>query len=287
MIIYYSSWGLGNELLQYTYLRSVAKNEEKIFCLGGMDELADSFDLNDPNFYIYSPSRFQNNIIRIIIFPLLCWLAKNRIFNFLAHRRDKNGYFLQTPTKTIGLIPINIVRTGYFQSETLFIWDRIKFTIKDKYVVEALKVFNSFPKHQTKVFIHIRRGDFLKEIYNNKKGVSLPFSYYSKAIKLIEDEVSLPFFIFLSDDYEYVKQAFRHIDDSDKFISTKHPAVDLHLMALCEYGVCSNSTFSWWGSYLMKNSKKVFFPKYWYGWKTKDESHPGIQPSWSEVIDVN
>jgi hypothetical protein len=37
------------------------------------------------------------------------------------------------------------------------------------------------------------------------------------------------------------------------------------LMTLCEYGVCSNSSFSWWGAYLMKNKKIVIMPKYWYG----------------------
>jgi hypothetical protein len=36
----------------------------------------------------------------------------------------------------------------------------------------------------------------------------------------------------------------------------------------------------------MKNKKKVIFPKYWYGWKQKIESHVGIQPSWAEVIDI-
>jgi hypothetical protein len=36
----------------------------------------------------------------------------------------------------------------------------------------------------------------------------------------------------------------------------------------------------------MKNRKEVLFPKYWYGWKTKTESHPGIQPSWATTIDV-
>jgi hypothetical protein len=37
----------------------------------------------------------------------------------------------------------------------------------------------------------------------------------------------------------------------------------------------------------MKERKKVIFPKYWYGWKSKIESHIDIQPSWAKVIEVN
>ena len=61
---------------------------------------------------------------------------------------------------------------------------------------------------------------------------------------------------------------------------------DLAIMNLCEYGVVANSSFSWWGAWMMKNRKKVIFPKYWYGWKLRIESHVGIQPSWCEVIDI-
>ncbi|WP_416695868.1 alpha-1,2-fucosyltransferase [Candidatus Pseudothioglobus sp. Uisw_050_01] len=287
MIVYYSSWGVGNELFQYAYLRSLAKNNENIFCLGGMEELADGFDLKDLNFHIYIPSRAINSIMRILIFPALYWLAKKRIFNYFEHLRDEKGVYDKKVSKKTGLIPVSIVKQGFFQSEMLFNIDNIKVKTKDHYFQSALKIFNSFPNDRTKVFVHVRRGDYLREFYNNKRGVNLPFSYYSNAISLIENEVNFPYYIFLSDDPEYVEQAFRHISDSDKYISSNHPIVDFSLMTLCKYGIGSNSTFAWWGSYLMKYRKKVFFPKYWHGWREKVESHPGIQPSWSEIIDID
>ena len=54
-----------------------------------------------------------------------------------------------------------------------------------------------------------------------------------------------------------------------------------------QYWIVSNSSFSWWGAYMMKNRKRVIFPKYWHGWKVKIESHPGIQPSWGSVIEFD
>ena len=71
----------------------------------------------------------------------------------------------------------------------------------------------------------------------------------------------------------------------NKLVSYNIPQIDLAIMTLCNYGICSNSSFSWWGAYLIKNRKKIIFPSYWFGWKSRIESHPGIQPSWSDVID--
>ena len=92
------------------------------------------------------------------------------------------------------------------------------------------------------------------------------------------------FFIFLSDDAGFVECCFEDIEN--KYISRNSMTVDLALMSLCLYGIVSNSSFSWWGAYMMKDRKKVVFPKYWYGWKNKVESHVDIQPEWAEVIEV-
>ena len=69
-------------------------------------------------------------------------------------------------------------------------------------------------------------------------------------------------------------------------ISNNGPKIDLSIMSLCNSGIMSASSFAWWGAYLMKKKQYIVFPKYWLGWKTKVESHPGIQPPWSNIIDV-
>jgi len=58
-------------------------------------------------------------------------------------------------------------------------------------------------------------------------------------------------------------------------------------MTLCEYGIMSNSSFSYWGGYLMKNRKEVLFPKYWLGFKEKRYSPIGIKPTWAKEVEID
>jgi hypothetical protein len=213
-------------------------------------------------------------------------LAKKRLFNYYEFSEQSKDSLVKKISIKNGLIPVNIIKTGFFQSEKYFIDQKLNLRIQQSHMQKALKVFNTFPKDRIKVFVHIRRGDYLQETFNGKRSITLPVSYVNNAMNSIEEDIDLPFYIFLSDDPEYVEQAFKHLNESDKYISVNKPIIDFSLMTLCEYGIVSNSTFAWWGSYFMSNRKKVFFPKYWYGWKTKTESHPNIYPSWSKVIDV-
>jgi hypothetical protein len=69
-------------------------------------------------------------------------------------------------------------------------------------------------------------------------------------------------FLF-GDDKKWLKENFKGknitlIDEEDY--------VDMWLMSLCNHNIISNSTFSWWGSFLNKNPhKKIIAPSIWFG----------------------
>ncbi len=107
------------------------------------------------------------------------------------------------------------------------------------------------------VSIHIRRGDYLLE------NGAIEMGYYSKAIRKLEQieelsEDEFDFYVF-SDDERFAKEIFGkiknyHIIDGNTGNKSYR---DMQLMSLWKHNIVANSTFSFWGAYLNKNSDKV------------------------------
>lgn len=282
MILFISDGRLGNQLFQYAFLNSIRKDKELVLSLN-MEVLVNSFRISNSKFINISGNKLFTLVSRKVLPTVLLKLGKSKIISYIEEQRDtgkrKEGYSFNK-----GLLPIIYVKTGFFQSESFFDDKFLDFNQMNDSLSVANKVISKLPDKQ-KVFIHVRRGDYLNEVFEGERNISLPKSYYLKAIDIIEKQVSNPFYIFLTDDYDFVNEAYRGIDN--KYISTESMLVDLAIMSKCRYGIVSNSSFSWWGAYLSENKQTMIFPKYWYGWKSKIDSHPNIQPSWGVVIDPN
>jgi hypothetical protein len=220
---------------------------------------------------------FFNNFFTVILDLLL----KIKLINgFIQLRTDVSS--LPEIKKKMGILPFTYVKTGFFQTEKLFDPNQIAIKLKKPYIQKAKAIMKNLPIGE-KVFIHIRRGDYLIESFMGKRGIDLPKSYYIQAISLIEKEVKEPFYVFLTDDPEFVECCFKDI--KNKYVSTECLAIDLSLMTLCQYGISSNSSFSWWGAFLAEKKEIIIFPNYWYGWKQRIHSHVDIQPTWGVTID--
>lgn len=283
MIIFIGEGRLGNQLFQYAFLRTLAKEKERIIALN-LDHFIETFDISNKNFKNIQLDKYSKFLISKTLPPFLKIFIKLKLISYVYQNHDED--FIPLPTFSIskGILPITFVKTDFFQSEKFFSYNKIDFQIKEKYLDEAKLFLDNCPSGFTKIFVHVRRGDYLFEEYFGIRGINLPKSYYEKAIRVITKEVKKAYFIFLSDDAEFVECCFGNLEN--KIISRNSMGTDLAIMSLCEYGIVSNSSFSWWGAYLMKKRKKVIFPKYWLGWKSKIECPKGIIPEWAEVIDV-
>jgi hypothetical protein len=130
-------------------------------------------------------------------------------------------------------------------------------------------------------FLHVRRGDYLKEdpnvfwIHDE--------NYFLHALQAIKQRTSGPRrWMVLSDDIEWCKSQpwlkvapFEIVDEPDQIYG-------MMLMSLCEGGaIISNSTYSWWGAMLGcgASGATVVYPEKWIG-----ESVPNIFPrNWVSV----
>jgi len=280
MIIFYSDGRLGNQIFQLAFLKEIAKANEKLVTFN-LKKVLLTFDVNFKVNNIEIENRIWRFISRRIFFYFFELLSLLRIITIICEDYDRVEY-----NKKPGLFWfISYVRTGFFQSEKFFKADNFLSSIKlkDRYINKANDFLINVPDKFTKIFIHVRRGDYLTEVYLDKKGINLPLSYYKKAISLVSEKIDNPYYIILSDDNDFVEAAFNDLEN--KIISPNSSEVDLAVMSLCDGGIVSNSSYSWWGAFLIKNKKIVVMPKYWLGWKSKTQSHKGINLAFADIID--
>ena len=283
MILFLSDGRLGNQLFQYAFLNTIAKKDEKIIT-ANMEQFIDRFDIENKNFKHQKLGKYSLFFIRKLFKPyFLKILVGLKLIGYIRQERSKTS-FLPSLARKKGILSITLVETNFFQSEDFFDKDKIDFSLKKIYIKKAEEFLAQAPNESTKIFVHVRRGDYIFESYLGVQGIDLPKSYFENAMKEIAKNIENPFFVFLSDDSSFVECCFENVEN--KIISRNSMATDLAIMSLCEYAIVSNSSFSWWGAYMMKDRKKAIFPKYWYGWKTKTESHVEIQPKWANIVEV-
>lgn len=281
MIFFFSDGRLGNQIFQLAFLREISKSSRQKIITFNLGKMLDVFDLDLKINNLEVENKKWQFVFRKLFFYFFELLSFFRIITIIYEDLDSIKY-----NKKNGLFWFVIyVRTGFFQSERFFDGESFLKNIKMKkcYMDKADDFCKKIPANFTKIFLHVRRGDYLTVVHNNKKGINLPIGYYSQAMEFINKKINNPFYIILSDDVEFVEIAFEGIEN--KIISYNSSAVDLAIMSLCEGGITSNSSYSWWGAFLLKNRDLVVMPKYWCGWKDKIQSHKGIDLSSSGIIE--
>lgn len=106
--------------------------------------------------------------------------------------------------------------------------------------------------------LHVRRSEYLQfpEIHP-----TISIEYIQEALKLIGEYSTV--FVF-SDDHDFVKQNLNF--PNVVYVNESEDWRELYLMGLCQNHIISNSTFSWWGTFLNINkNKKIVAPSTWFG----------------------
>jgi Glycosyl transferase family 11 len=284
VILFFSDGRLGNQIFQYAFLNKLSKENELILCFN-MKIFCELFDINNKLFFQSSNKCIIIFFKKILVPYFFTPLIKYKLISYVEQKKDEDFNPLPTLIKKRGFFSfITFVNTDFFQSEKFFKRNIVgKIQMKQKYISIASDFLSIIPIGYIKIFIHVRRGDYLNIIFKGCHGIELPFEYFEKGIIILKSQIEKPFFIFISDDTAYVEKLFQHVEP--KIISKNSMEVDFAIMTLCDAAIISNSSFSWWGAYLIKNRKVVISPKYWYGWKKKVESHIGIQPKNSKILD--
>lgn len=270
MILFLADGQLGNQIFQYVFLKTIQKNNE-IIVVSGFEELKEVFEIDDI-VNLNKKSKGMRAFIFRICKPIFYFLSNKKVISNISvnHEKVLDTYRREftTYSEIKGLFPfITFVQLGFFQSEKFFDKAVIqKLQIKNKYLVKADEFLRDIPLNKHKVFVHIRRGDY-KDYTVYGKSTLLPMRYFKEQLEWFLKNREDPFFIFLSDEPEFIEKEFDFIDN--KVISSeKHYGIDFGIMTKANSAILSPSSFSWWGSYLMEQRDIVFAPKYWLGFNS-------------------
>ena len=157
---------------------------------------------------------------------------------------------------------------GYWQNEKYFI--DVKEQLYEIFTPKTIDMRNvSFGEELStcnSVSLHVRRGDYTT---NPLYGGICDEAYYINAIKKMQSQTDIDMYCVFSNDIDWCKKnlpqiignkEIKYVDWNTKADSYK----DIYLMSCCRHNIVANSSFSWWGAWLNRNSNKVVVcPKKW------------------------
>jgi len=172
---------------------------------------------------------------------------------------------------------------GYWQSPKYF--ESIRETLLAELTLArplsaAGAAFAAQIKNTTAVALHVRRGDYIKNLQVAREFGPCTLPYYQAALAEIEKVVPEPTYFVFSDDLPWVKE---HLPVGERAVFVKGEGMtdveDLVLMSMCQHNIIANSSFSWWAAWLNRNPGKIVLaPGNWFrdrACDTRDLFPPG------------
>lgn len=160
---------------------------------------------------------------------------------------------------------------GYYQSSKFFegFDSEIQslFELKEEYKVHISE------DERENCSIHVRRGDYLTlEQFHPVQTMR----YFDTAIKTIIDKVGRVKFLVFSDDIKWCKE---NLNYNNLSFYEGSMIEDFATMIACKHHIISNSSFSWWTSYL-GNTGITIAPKRWFGPALSHETRDIYEKDW-------
>lgn len=138
----------------------------------------------------------------------------------------------------------------------------LKTFVFPEFITEKNKEFAEFLDGCNSVFIHARRGDML-----SANGWCYKYGYFRRAVNYIKRHVNNPVFVIFTNtgSIEWCKENAKifNLDfqkDKVYFVdwnTGEESYRDMQLMSHCKHGIITNSSFGWWGAYLIQNPNKI------------------------------
>ena len=266
MVIVKILGGLGNQMFQYAYAKSLEiRGFDVKLDLSGFKnyKLHGGYQLDKYNIDIEQAK--YSRILFSRINPFKTIKEKTLMFD-----------------SDLLLLTGNEYVKGYFQTDKYFFKIRdllLKQFTFNREISSSTKKYKNKIKNENSCSLHIRRGDYISNSKTNKIHGTCSLNYYKNAIELIKQKYNNVNFYIFSDDISWTKDNL----EVKRSVYIDHkcmPHEDIYLMSICMHNIIANSSFSWWGAWLNKNNDKtVIAPSQWF----KTKKNEIIPENWIKI----
>ncbi len=277
-IVVQLSDGLGNQLFQYAFALALSRKTGKKVLLdvswfpefGGRLRKATPRHFGLGVYQLSLPYAVPGSAQQVIYGTgLLGWLREK------LHRRR---HFLREREADLSLdklseLPVPVVLRGFYQQACYA--ESVREELLREYSLDdaTLNAANAEmlaairAAGDSAVMVHIRRGDYLNPNVNAVHG-TCGAEYYRRAEAQLQEKLGKPLHLFVfSDDPAWVRENYK-TDNQITLVSVNGPDdahLDINLMRHCAHAITANSTFSWWGAWLISNpARMVVSPAAWF-----------------------
>ena len=175
---------------------------------------------------------------------------------------------------------------GYFQSSKYFADAVVSSEIRRLFVPHPRIIATVNEKYSGvvtphSVAVHVRRGDYLHDNSSMSYHFVTTPAYFERAVaKARELDPSAEFVVF-SEDTEWCRAqpyfaGATIIDEPDECLT-------LELMSRFQHYIISNSSFSWWATWLGTPARTVLVPDRWFGPHGPQDYEDVYEPSWIRI----
>ena len=204
-------------------------------------------------------------------------LGKPRILRGIHHKTFQEESFMYD--KKILDINSPVCLRGYFQSWKYFsdISTEIREIVGQTQIVspQAQEVLSMFKSMSLNV-VHIRRGDYTNlQSYHGLTSLK----YYERARDLLNNLGQNDKYIVFSDDIQIASEIW---PNAERYVSQKDVPSSFENLLLMSKGknfIGSNSSFSWWASYMNVEQGVKIFPRPWFSSLVND-TRDLLLPGW-------
>lgn len=272
--------GLGNQLFQYAFGRSVSIKTEFDLRLDIISGFKNDFFMRNYQLHKFnikaeiSKSNEVNN--RLILKNNLIGKAYRRAALYCPN--IAKNYFKEKEKFNFDNDVYNINDNTYFHGY----WQNIRYIdeIYEQLISEitlrktpsqTFNEINAYIKSTNAIAIHIRLPHAISGENIHKKALDIfsiiQYNFYERAIMLIKDTMPDAKFFIFSNNKAWAKDILNKANVQDYYFidSTGDDVEDFELMKSCNHFIIPNSTYSWWAAYLgIRKDKIVICPEKWF-----------------------